>query len=229
MDNFLGTICPVFVWIIAAFELVMLLSFIKKYRKTKNALFLLSGLVALGLFYDALILSFGSFMAEGGTLKGLSQVRYISHGALIPLLLPICAYALDFKKTGKTITWVITAVLIGVGIASGVATVMVPENFGVLRYACDNSEGATPVWAVLVSGVLLAVGMIIPVIIAGIIVWIKQKTASLFLAGALMFAFSGVGAAFGDYMFFISMLGEVCMISYFMVYAKKNERAKQLL
>ena len=228
MQALLNTICPILVWVIAAFQLVMLLSFMKKYGKTKNPLFLCSGLVAFGLFYDALILSFGTFMQEGSLLSGLSQVRYISHGALIPLLLPICAYALNFKKTGKLVTWIITAALMAVGIGSGIATVMIPENFGVLRYACDNAPGATPTWAVLVSGVLLAVGMIIPVIIAGIIVWIKQKTPSLFLAGALMFAFSGVGAAFGDFMFFISMFGEVCMITFFMVYANFNEKKKSV-
>ena len=196
MQAFLSTVCPVLVWVICVFELIML------------------------------ILSLGTFMQEGSALAGLSQVRYISHGALIPLLLPICAYALDFKKTGKTVTWAVTAVLIGVGIASGIATVMIPEHFGLLRYACDNSAGATPTWAVLVSGVLLAVGMILPVIAAGIVVWIKQKTASLFLAGALMFAFSGVGAAFGDFMFFISMFGEVCMILFFVRYAKFNENRR---
>ena len=226
MSAVLSAICPVFVWLIAIFELVMVFTLFKRYGKSRNMLYLLSALVAVGLFYDALILSFGTFMKEGGFFAGLSQVRYISHGALIPLLLPICAYALDFKKTGKTVVWAITGVLVAVGIVSGIATVMIPEHFGVLRYACDNAPGATPTWAVLVSGVLLAVGMIIPVIIAGIVVWIKQKTPRLFLAGALMFAFSGVGAAFGDFMFFISMFGEVCMIVFFLLYANFNEKNK---
>lgn len=226
MRQFLLTSCPVLLWVIAIFQLVMLVSFFKQYGKTKNMLFLLSGLVACGLFYDSLILSLGTVLPEGGLLKGLSQLRYISHGALIPLLLPICAYALGMKKTGKTIVWIITGVLIALGIGSGVVTSTVAENVGTVRYACEKA--ATPGWAYTVSTSVLAYGMVIPLIIAGIIVWVKQKTPSLFLSGFLMFAFSALGPASGnfDLIFFISMFGEVCMILFFMVYAKFNEKHK---
>ena len=226
MRQFLLTSCPVLLWVIAIFQLVMLVSFFKQYGKTKNMLFLLSGLVACGLFYDSLILSLGTVLPEGGLLKGLSQVRYISHGALIPLLLPICAYALDLKKTGKTIVWIITGVLIALGIGSGIVTSTVAENIGTVRYACEKAT--TPGWAYTVSTSVLAYGMVIPLIIAGIIVWVKQKTPALFLSGFLMFAFSALGPASGnfDLIFFISMFGEVCMILFFMVYAKFNEKHK---
>ena len=226
MSEFLMASCPILVWVIAAFQLVMLICFFKNYAKTKNILFLLSGLVACGLFYDALILSLGTVLPEGGLLKGLSQFRYISHGGLIPLLLPICAYALDLKKTGKTIVWVITGVLIALGLGSGIVTSMVPENVALLRYACDKMT--TPGWAYTVSTSVLAYGMVIPLVIAGIIVWVKQKTPALFLSGFLMFAFSALGPATGnfDLIFFISMFGEVCMIVFFMVYAKFNQKKK---
>lgn len=224
MHQFLLTICPVFLWIFAAFQLFMLLRFFKKYSETKNMLFLLSGLVACGLFYDSLILALGTVLPEGGFLKGLSQVRYISHGALIPLLLPICAYALKMKKTGKTIVWAITGLLIAVGIGSGIVTATVPESVGTVRYAMDSA--ATPGWASTVSTTVLAFGMVIPLIIAGIIVWKKQKTPALFLSGFLMFLFSGLGAVDMEMMFFISMFGEALMVLFFMVYAKFSEKHK---
>lgn len=227
MHSFLTAICPVMLWVIAAFQLFMLTRFFKKYGETKNVLFLLSGLVACGLFYDSLILSLGSVLPEGGFLKGLSQVRYISHGGLIPLLLPICAYALDLKKTGKTVVWVITGVLIALGLGSGIVTSTYAENVGVVRYACEKAT--TPGWAYTVSTAVLAYGMVIPLVIAGIIVWVKQKTPALFLSGFLMFAFSALGPATGnfDLIFFISMFGEVCMIAFFMVYDKFNEAHKK--
>ena len=227
MRSFLLDICPIALWVIAAFHLIMLVVFFKNFGKTKNALFLLSGLVTLGLFYDALILALGTVLSEGPVLQGLSQVRYISHGALIPLLLPICAYALNFKKVGKAIVWIITAILIALGIGSGIFTATVPEAVATVRYAC--SQDATPGWAYTVSTSVLAYGMVIPLVIAGIIVWIKQKTPALFLSGLLMFAFSALGPATGnfDLIFFISMAGEVLMVLFFFFYAKFNQKQKK--
>lgn len=226
MRSFLLSACPILLWVIAAFQLVMLILFFRKYAKTKNALYLLSGLVACGLFYDSLILSLGSVLQEGALLKTLSQVRYISHGGLIPLLLPICAYALDFKKVGKTVVWVITAVLIALGLGSGIVTSTYAESVAVVRYACDAE--ATPGWAYTVSTAVLAYGMVIPLVLAGIAAWIKQKTPALFLSGFLMFAFSALGPATGnfDLIFFISMFGEVCMVLFFMIYANFNQKHK---
>ena len=227
MRQFLLTSCPILLWVIAAFQLVMLIVFFSRFGKTKNPIYLLSGLVSCGLFYDSLILSLGTVLPAGGVLEGLSQVRYMSHGALIPLLLPICAYALNFKKVGKTIVWIITAVLIVLGIASGVATKMTPETVGTVRYACDSA--ATPGWAYTISSSVLAYGMVIPLVIAGIIVWIKQKTPALFLSGFFMFAFSALGPASGnfDLIFYISMFGEVLMVLFFMIYANFNEKHKK--
>ena len=225
MREFLLSVCPILVWVFAAFHLVLLCAFLGRYRKTGKILYLLSGLVTLGLFYDALILSLGTVLPEGALLKGLSQVRYISHGALIPLLLPISAYALNWKKGGLLVTWIVTGILMALGIASGFATVTVPEQVALVRYACDASQ--TPGWAYTVSTSVLAYGMVIPLVLAGIFVWIKQKTPALFLSGFFMFAFSALGPATGnfDLIFFISMAGEVLMVLFFFIYA--NIKAKK--
>lgn len=224
MEAILQVVCPIFVWVFAAFHLVLMIVQFKSYSKTKEPLFLISAFVIFGLFYDALILSLGTVLPEGALLKGLSQVRYISHGALIPLLIPICAYALNFKKTGKTVVWIITGLLIASGIASGIATVTVPEHFGVVRYAMDKT--ATPFWAYIISTTVLAFGMDIPLLIAGIIVWIKQKTPALFLSGFFMFVFSALGAVCMNYMFFISMPGELLMALFFYIYSRSRCKKK---
>ena len=222
MKAFLHASCPIAVWIITALEALFMLLAFRGWRRSKEPLFLLTALVSLGLFYDALILSFGTLMQGGPALAALSRMRYVAHGALIPLLFPICAYALDFSKTWKTIVWIFTGVLIVLGVAEGFATDLnVQQVAGVLR--CTSGEG-TPGWAKAVSSIL-SYGTVVPLIIAGIVVWIRQKTPALFLAGFLMFAFSALGPATGnfDLIFFISMFGEVCMALFFLIYAKQKE------
>ena len=216
--------CPVAVWIITALEALFVILALRGWFRSKEPLYLLTALVAFGLFYDALILSLGTVLPAGPALAALSRMRYVAHGALIPLLFPICAYALDFNKTWKTIVWVLTGVLIAAGVAEGFATALeLREAAGLVRYA---SGDATPGWAKAVSGVL-SYGAVVPLILAGIVVWVKQKTPLLFLSGFLMFAFSALGPATGnfDLIFYISMYGEVCMALCFLLYA--GRRAKE--
>ena len=85
---------------------------------------------------------------------------------------------------------------------------------GVTRYVSVSA----PAWAEIVNS-LLTFGTVIPLMIVGIVVWKKQKTPNLFLAGFLMFAFSGLGAACLELMFYISMYGEVLMATFFYLYA----------
>lgn len=213
--------CPLLVWIITAVQALLMLLAFRGWKRTKEPLYLLTALVALGLFYDALILSLGTLMQGSPVLAALSRMRYVAHGALIPLLFPICAYALDFNKTWKTIVWIFTGLLIAAGIAEGFATQLdLREVAGLVRYA---SGDGTPGWAKAVSGVL-SYGAVVPLILAGVVVWAKQKTPLLFLSGFLMFAFSALGPATGnfDLIFFISMFGEVCMALCFLLYARRK-------
>lgn len=216
--------CPVMLWVIAAIHLALMILCFRGYTRKREALYLLSGLVVLGLFYDALILALGGVLREGAALALLSRFRFVFHGALIPLLFPICAYALDFNRTWKTVVWVFTAALISLGIAEGFATELtVQQVAGVVRYT--SGEG-TPAWAGAVSGVL-SYGTVVPLMLAGVVVWIRQKTPRLFLAGFLMFVFSALGPATGnfDLIFYISMYGEVCMALFFLLYTRKKASA----
>lgn len=224
MKTFLQASCPIMLWVITLIHVGFLALIFRRYTKGKNILHLLSGAITVGLFYDALILALGTVLREGPVLMGLSQVRFVSHGALIPLIFLICAYALDLKGIPMKAVWIFTGILIVLGIAEGFAVQLELRTVvGICRYA--SGEG-TPGWADAISG-LLSYGTVVPLMIVGIVVWAKQKTPRLFLAGFLMFAFSALGPATGnfDLIFYISMYGEVLMVLFFYLYAQKKAAA----
>ena len=207
--------CPVALWVFTLVNLGFTVLLFSKYAKTRNILFLLSGLLTTGLFYDAAILAFGTFMTEGPMFAALSRMRYVLHGGLIPLIFALCAYALNAKGFWLKAVWGLTLVLCALGITDGFIRVLGVETVaGVTRYVSVSA----PAWAEIVNS-LLTFGTVIPLMIVGILVWKKQKTPNLFLAGFLMFAFSGLGAACLELMFYISMYGEVLMAAFFYLYA----------
>ena len=215
MKELLFASCPIMLWVISVLELVFTALLLSRYCKTKNLIYLLTGLICVGLTYDALVLAFGSFMTEGAVLLGLSRMRYVLHGGLIPLIFAICAYALNFNKTWKLIAWVFTGVLIVLGVADGcIREIGATTVAGICRYASVSA----PAWAEIVNS-LLTFGTVIPMMIAGIVVWVKQKTPHLFLSAFLMFLFSGLGAACLELMFYISMYGELLMALFLYYYA----------
>ena len=221
MRDFLLQNGPILAWAITAFHALILILVLRGFRRTREPLYLLLGLLCFGLCYDALIQALGSALGEGSALRFLSRFRFVFHGALIPLLFPICAYGLNFRKPWKIAFWIFTGLVIALGIAEGFATQLVPERMaGILRM---KSGDGTPGWARGVS-MLLAFGTIIPVILAGIAAWIKQKTPLLLLAGVLMFAFAALGPATGnlDLNFLITMFGEVFLVLFFLLYARRK-------
>ena len=220
MKELLFASCPSMLWIISIVELVFTVLLLSRYGKTKNLIFLLSGLICVGLTYDALALALGTVMADGPALLAISRLRYVFHGGLIPLIFAICAYALDFKGIWKTAAWVLTGVLIVLGVADGcIRQIGVEVVAGVCRYKSVYA----PAWAEIVNS-LLTFGTVIPMMIAGVVVWVKQKTPHLFLSAFLMFAFSGLGAACLELMFYISMYGELLMALFLYFYAKQKTR-----
>lgn len=220
MKALLFASCVPMLWVISAVELFFTVLLFSRYVKTKNLIFLLSGMICVGLTYDALVLAFGSFLTEGTALLALSRMRYVFHGGLIPLIFAICAYALNFKKVWKIVAWVFTGVLIVLGIADGcIREIGVQTVAGVCRYASVSA----PAWAEIVNS-LLTFGTVIPMMIAGVVVWIKQKTPHLFLSAFLMFLFSGLGAACLELMFYISMYGELLMALFLYFYALRKSK-----
>jgi len=222
MREFLFATCPAALWIITAIHVVFMALIFSRYKKTRQKILILTFDIAFGLFYDAFVLALGTLLPAGGLLLALSRMRYVFHGMLIPLIFVICAYALNAKGTVLKLVWALTGVLVALGVADGcVRQIGVETVAGVCRYASVSA----PVWADVVNS-LLTFGTVIPLMIVGIVVWVKQKTPHLFLAGFLMFAFSGLGAACLELMFYISMYGEVLMTAFFYLYAckKTNQR-----
>ena len=216
MRELLFASCPIMLWVITVIELFFTVLLFSRYAKSKNLIFLLSGLICVGLTYDALILALGSVMTEGAALLALSRMRYVLHGGLIPLIFLICAYALHFKGFWKTAAWVFTGILIVLGVADGCIRIIgAVEVAGICRYASVSA----PAWAEIVNS-LLTFGTVIPMMVAGVVVWVKQKTPHLFLSAFLMFLFSGLGAACLELMFYISMYGELLMALFLYFYAK---------
>lgn len=213
--------CPIALWVITAINLGFMVLLFSKYVKTKNILFLLSGLLTVGLFYDAAVLAFGTFMPDGPALAALSRMRYVFHGGLIPLIFALCGYALNAKGFWLKAVWGLTVVLCALGVTDGFIRVLgVQTVAGVTRYVSVSA----PAWAEAVNS-LLTFGTVIPLMIVGIVVWKKQKTPRLFLAGFLMYLFSALGVLCLELMFYISMYGEVLMAAFFYLYAVKKAEA----
>lgn len=223
MNSFLELICKPTVWVIALLELCILAFCVYRFIKTKSKLTLTVLLITVGLFYDAFIIGLGAFV-NAGNMKALSQARFISHGLLIPLLFVVCSLALDLKKPWKYVVYGVTALLMVLGVAEGFATVLAPVTMGGLSRMA-SVKGSTPGWAEGISR-LLSFGTVFPLIGVGVYVWVKQKTPHLFLSGLLMLIFSAIGPALGakDYIFFISMFGEILMVSFMLLYTFKKEK-----
>ncbi len=219
MRDFLISICPAAIWVIVAVEV---LTAILLLCLRKKPIVICTALVTLGLILDAVIIGLGAFLPND-VLKAISPVRFVAHGVLIPLLFPITGYALNLKKPVMIVVWIFTVLLMVAGAAEGIATVLEPKAFaGVVRYAAAES---TPKWADIISKVL-SFGTVIPMMIAGIVVWVRQKTPLFFLSGFLMFAFSALGPATGnsDLIFFISMFGEAFMVLFLYLYCRRRAK-----
>ena len=210
--------CSLVIWIIVAIEAILGVSLAAAYKKDRRPIIICMILVDVGLLVDALLINLGGFF-DGGLPEPVSRLRFILHGMLIPLLFPICGYSLKLKRKVMSVIWALTAVVMVLGLAEGMSITLELIQIGdVVRH---NSADSSPAWAETIRS-FLSFGTVIPLIIVGIAVWIKQKTPTLFLSGFLMFAFAALGPATGnlDLLFVITMIGEVLMILFFMLYVR---------
>ena len=89
MRDFLISICPTAIWCVVGLEVLVAILLFVQARKAKQPLAFWSGVMTLGLILDAAIIGLGSVL-DPATLAAVSPVRFLAHGLLIPLLLPIC-------------------------------------------------------------------------------------------------------------------------------------------
>jgi len=224
MRNLLLASAPVMIWVLTIAEAVIAVLLLKIYKEKKHPMPLFMGLVCIGLVYDAFVIAVGAWIPES-LIFGMSRLRFISHGVLVPLNLLTVGYAMKWDGIKIKIMYVITGIISLLGLASGIARKLeTAEIAGIIR--CKSSE-LSPAWAEGINS-LISYGTVFPLIIFGIIVWIKQKTPFIFLSGLLMFVFAALGPATRsfDLIFYISMFGELCMVLFFWLYAKKYTESK---
>ncbi|MBO4888597.1 MAG: hypothetical protein J5589_09840 [Firmicutes bacterium] len=220
MREFFMTICAPSIWCIVAAEILIAVFLFLQAKHHKQPVALCSGVLTIGLILDAAIIGLGKILPEG-ILFSISPARFVAHGLLIPLIFPICAYALKLKKGWLIVVWILTVVLMVGGLAQALATVLEKREIaGVVRLASGEE---TPKWADAISRVL-SFGTVIPMMAVGIVVWIRQKNPHLFLSAFFMFAFSALGPATGnsDLIFFISMFGELLMVLFLYFFCIKS-------
>ena len=221
MRAFFLSYAPILVWAVAACELLLLIGLVRRFFSTKDPIALLGALIDIGLLYDTLIIALGHILPEP-LLGQLSQYRFILHGLLIPLLLPIAAMSAKLPAGAKIVIWVLTIALMAGGFWEGSVTKLSSVEFaGLCRYV--SSEG-TPKLAEVLSRVL-SFGTVIPLIIGGLVGIFRKRGAWIFLGGLFMFGFSALGPATGntDLIFLFSMFGEVLMVLSFLLGARKND------
>lgn len=228
MRQFLDAITVPSVWAICVLELLLLVFMIVRFIKTKSKLTIVIACITFGLFFDAFIIALGAFHNAGG-LQGISQWRFILHGLLIPLMFVVATFALDLKKPWKYVVFAVTLALMVAGCIEG-SSVQIGLTTGLVdRFKALDTN---PKWISTITDIL-NYGTVFPLVAVGIYIWIKQKNPFLFLAGISMLGFTilgvfaniftKVGDVKGDYMFFISMYGEILMVTFMQIYTIKKE------
>lgn len=224
----IDTMGPV-LWVMAAFDFLAIITMLKQHRLQKtNRIPLLTALLCVGLFYDALILASGTFMQFSAVFRILSQFRYILHLVMIPLLFPLCTYSLTDKEKVIRIIWILTVIIMALGLYAGITMKTEPRTVGTLnRYAQSDDNSA-------LTGFLTQFLDIVPVfvmIFIGIYLYFKKKNPHLFFAGFFMLLFTLLGIFLGkdpagdrtqSLMFYISMFGESFMVFFLYQFMRKE-------
>lgn len=222
-DFLVSNIQPV-LWVITGLEILFIVLFAGLYKRTKKTVVLCMLLTTVGLVADASLIALGGVVGEIPLF--LARLRFIFHGALVPLIFPICGYGLKLGKRAMSALWVFTALVMVLGIAHAFGVDLVTASVGAnIRH---TSSAMTPEWAEAISR-LLSFGTVIPLIISGVVVWIRFKNQNLFFSGLLMFVFAALGPATGnmDLLFVISMFGELFMVLFYYLYVIKNEKLEE--
>ena len=193
---------------------------IREYLKMKRLVFILLMIECIGFIYDSLIMLIGTKLSDSA-LKGTNIIRYILHGILVPLLIALTGYALQFRKDKLYTNWLITIVFIILGLAAAIATKMdIGEEFGKIKRCGIHDD--TPGWVNPID-TIMNIGSVIYMIIAGIILLIIKREFFFFLSGLFMLIFSAIGPASGntDLNFLLSVYGEILMTIFLFVFFKK--------
>ncbi|MBQ6217238.1 MAG: hypothetical protein IJK53_07615 [Erysipelotrichaceae bacterium] len=225
---------PVLLWAMTLFDGIAIFAMYISHRENHlKKIPYLTMILCMGLFYDSLILSLGAFLKFGPLLKILSQFRFIFHCVLIPLLFPICGYALKLSEKKMRIIRIVTLILMISGAIAGIGVITEERTVGAIRrYA--QSDLTNPFSKGLIS--LLDVVPVFIMIGIGIYLYIRKKDPHMFLSGFFMLLFTMLGIFLGkdpggdksqSLMFYISMYGEALMVYFLYRFVKREEELEK--
>ena len=101
LNNIFLSIGWIVVMVIALCELILFFWLLKRYLYSKKLICVDMAVLTLGLFFYSVVLSIGRFVEVGPMLQMLSKVSLIVRAVVIPLILVICAYALELSDSMK--------------------------------------------------------------------------------------------------------------------------------
>lgn len=223
MEQFLNTITMPTVWIVSIIELLLCVYLTLRYKKTKSLFILIALFITFGLFFDAFIISLGS-LVDASKLIITSRMRFILHGILVPTLFILVERANPLKKPWNLVIYIITCICIVLGIVSSILSHLEVSYVGnVSRMVVDKVN--TPKIIQKIPNILNII-TVIPLIVVGIILWIKEKNMHLCLSGSFMLLFSIIGPVLKlfNYIFLLSMFGEILMILFIILFDCKKTK-----
>ena len=161
------------------------------WRNTRRVGTLLIILVTLGVAYDNLILSLGSWLGAGPLLRGLSVPRFVLHQLVLPWLIyagyeqaRVAGHGWAQHPASKWIALALTLFVIGLGVLTRLAGLRLePEVVdGVTRYMAIGTKGPS-----LVS--ILSIGFV-GIVAVGL--WVRNRWPWEALATVLVLVGEGI-------------------------------------
>ncbi|MBR0137155.1 MAG: hypothetical protein IJM15_01975 [Erysipelotrichaceae bacterium] len=210
----------------AAFDFLMFLILSLIAGKRKSGMARLMAFFALGMALESATHLAGSLFTAGETLFWVNKGRYMLHGLLMALFLPIATYAMDPITKGKVLIWLITLPLIAGGVFVGYMLQLEPVQMAyMLRYVISDE---TIAWVKIAYHVICIWG-IIPLLLCGLYIKNREKNISLIFIAVFMVLFAVIGPVlkFYDVNFLIMQLGYAVTMLLFVIAALTIEVSEE--
>lgn len=224
LNNIFLSIGWIVVMVIALCELILFFWLLKRYLYSKKLICVDMAVLTLGLFFYSVVLSIGRFVEVGQMLQMLSKVSLIVRAVVIPLILVICAYALELSDSMKRTFWIAAIICMIAGVTAAVLTQLEPAKVtGVVFYKAART---TAKWVDLIN-TYLPLGILAIGTICALVMIFKVRSGWFFLGigGNLALRVAGMIFGFENQMILIGLFGEVLMILCFWLYSRKLKKA----
>ena len=224
LKNILLSTGWIIVMVIALCELILFFWLLKRYLYSKKLICVDMAILTLGLFFYSVVLSIGRFVEAGSLLLLLSKISLIVRAVVIPLILVICAYALELSDSMKRVFWIIAIVCMIAGVTAAVLPKLEPAKVtGVVFY---RSVRETAKWLNMIN-TYLPLGILAIGAICALVMIFKVRSGWFFLGigGNLGLRVAGMIYGFENQMILIGLFGEVLMILCFWLYSRKLKKS----